>query len=188
MRIIFITGNKHKMEEAAAILHDHDVERLDIDLPEIQSLDPEEIITQKLAVARERLKTDNDVRDTIIMVEDVSFWIGDTGLPGPLIKFFNQTIGRPGLVTFAHAFGTDKARALCCIGILRPGVDTPEFFTGTIEGTVVPPRGESGFGFDPVFIPDGHTKTYAEMLGDEKNAISHRKRALEALEAFLETG
>lgn len=189
MRIIFITGNEHKMREAAAILHSHDVERHDIDLPEIQSLDPKEIITAKLAVARTRLCADNTTdsiaRDAIIMVEDVSFWIGDTGLPGPLIKFFNKTIGRPGLVKFAQAFGTDKARAQCCIGILRPGVDTPEFFTGTVEGTIVPPRGESGFGFDPVFVPESRTTTYAEMQGDEKNAISHRKRALEGLEKFL---
>lgn len=183
MHIIFITGNKHKMEEATAILKGHDVEMLNIDLPEIQSLDPKEIITAKLIVAHER----SNEKDAIIMVEDVSFWIGETGLPGPLIKFFNQTIGRPGLVAFAQAFGTDKARAECNVGVLMPRESAPRFFSDIVPGTIVPPRGESGFGFDPVFVPDGHTKTYAEMLGAEKNAISHRRKALEDLETFLGT-
>lgn len=181
MRIIFITGNKHKVVEAKAILHGHNIEPLDIDLPEIQSLDPKEIITEKLAVARERCGEE----DAIIMVEDVSFWIGETGLPGPFIKFFNSTIGRPGLVKFAAAFDTDKARAECNIGVMMPRESTPRFFTSVVRGTIVPPRGESGFGYDPVFVPEGHNKTYAEMFGPEKNAISHRKKALEALEAFL---
>ncbi len=181
MRILFITGNNHKATEAKAILAEHDVESKALDVPEIQSLDPKEIIRAKLAAARELVEG----RDAVIFVEDVSFWIGDTGLPGPLIKFFYGTIGREGLVRFARAFGTGRARAECNIGVLLPGADEPEFFVGKVEGGIVEPRGESNFGFDPVFVPDGHQKTFAEMTPEEKNAVSHRRLALEALRERL---
>ena len=46
-------------------------------------------------------------------------------------------------------------------------------------------QGESGFGFDPVFIPEGHSKTYAEMSDIEKNSISHRRKALEQVSVWL---
>lgn len=59
-------------------------------------------------------------------------------------------------------------------------------FEGCIKGEITnSPIGESGFGYDPIFIPNGHKKTFAEMTSDEKNAISHRKQALEKLFLFL---
>ena len=183
MRIIFITGNPHKLREAKEILHSHDVEPRELDLPEIQSLDPKEIVAEKLKAARKKVKA----KDAAILVEDVSFWIGSTGLPGPLIKWFIKTVGRSGLVAFARVFGATRARAECNIGVLLPGKRKPHFFTGIVEGRIVGPRGESGFGFDPIFIPDGNTKTYAEMGAEQKNAVSHRRRALAQLEKQLRT-
>lgn len=60
------------------------------------------------------------------------------------------------------------------------------FFDGTIEGTIVPQRrGVEGFGYDPIFIPSGHGKTFAEMTAEEKNAISHRAIAVRKLTDFL---
>lgn len=59
-------------------------------------------------------------------------------------------------------------------------------FEGMVEGSISEERrGDKGFGYDPVFIPEGHTRSFAEMREEEKNAISHRKRALEKLQAFL---
>lgn len=59
-------------------------------------------------------------------------------------------------------------------------------FEGTVEGTILTERhGTGGFGYDPVFLPDGYDKTFAEMTAAEKNAISHRARALEKFAAFL---
>lgn len=59
-------------------------------------------------------------------------------------------------------------------------------FEGVCEGTIAEaPRGEMGFGYDPLFIPDGATKTFAEMNPSEKNAVSHRKRALHQFVTFL---
>lgn len=62
----------------------------------------------------------------------------------------------------------------------------PIFFEGVVEGTIISSkRGTSGFGYDPIFIPDGHTRTYAEMSLQEKSLLSHRAIAVKKLEAYL---
>ena len=63
---------------------------------------------------------------------------------------------------------------------------TFRLYEGEVEGTIANEiRGGNGFGWDVLFIPEGHEKTYAEMSSTEKNAISHRKKALEKLKALL---
>ena len=60
-------------------------------------------------------------------------------------------------------------------------------FEGRVDGTITfPPRGEKGFGYDPIFIPQGYNVTFAQIPAEEKNKISHRARAFEKLLAFLE--
>ncbi|MGJ1364474.1 non-canonical purine NTP diphosphatase [Sphingobacterium spiritivorum] len=62
------------------------------------------------------------------------------------------------------------------------------FFEGAITGTIISERrGTEGFGYDPIFIPDGYDKTFAEMSADEKNGISHRSIAVKALTGFLKS-
>ena len=182
MDILFITGNEGKLKEAQEILSEHTVEGKAMDLPEIQSLELDEIIMEKLAAAAALMMGER----VALIVEDTGLWIGDTGLPGPLIKHFNETIGRDGLVKFSKAFGSDNGRAECHVGLLLPNGRQPKFFAGTVKGTIVDPRGESDFGFDPVFVPEGHERTFAEMTTEEKNAISHRRKALEKVHAFLQ--
>jgi XTP/dITP diphosphohydrolase len=59
-------------------------------------------------------------------------------------------------------------------------------FTGTVTGHIAEnPTGENGFGYDPVFVPDGDTRTFAEMSPDEKSAMSHRTKAFRLLIAFI---
>lgn len=68
-----------------------------------------------------------------------------------------------------------------------PGCEV-HLFEGVTEGTIVPARGPTTFGWDPIFLPDGHEQTYAEMSKEDKNAISHRYRALQKLSAFFGAG
>lgn len=79
-----------------------------------------------------------------------------------------------------------RAAFISVLTLSRP--DQPdEVFEGRCEGTLIwPPRGEKGFGYDPMFVPDGHTKTFAEMSPEEKNTLSHRAKAVEKLHAYLE--
>lgn len=78
-----------------------------------------------------------------------------------------------------------KARFVCCIALTTHDFIT-YFFEGTVNGSIIrEPRGVNGFGYDPVFVPEGEHKTFAEMSDMEKDAISHRGRALFKLREFL---
>ncbi len=175
MSLYFLTGNKDKLKEVQSILND--VIALDVDVPEIQSLDAHEIIRAKLAEAQKH-------HTGAFMVEDTSLYFEAlNGLPGPLIKWFLKTIGSSGLYKLAVAYGNYAAVAKTIVGYSDAERNT-YFFEGMIKGTIVPPRGE-GFGWDPIFQPDGYTKTFGELTREEKNAISMRKIAVEKLRVHL---
>ncbi|MBI5099048.1 MAG: XTP/dITP diphosphatase [Nitrospirae bacterium] len=77
-----------------------------------------------------------------------------------------------------------KARFVCCIAVAS-GDDVKTFF-GYAEGKIGKvPRGKKGFGYDPLFYPEGHSRTFAEMSDEEKNALSHRGKALNKLQEYL---
>ncbi|GAB4026898.1 RdgB/HAM1 family non-canonical purine NTP pyrophosphatase [Spirosoma gilvum] len=78
-----------------------------------------------------------------------------------------------------------KARFITVFTLILQGVEYQ--FEGIIEGHILTePRGDGGFGYDPVFLPDGHDRTFAEMSIEEKNGMSHRSRALAKMIAYLE--
>lgn len=191
MALYFITGNPHKFREAKMLIPE--IELLDIDLPELQSLDGKEIIEAKLKEAMRH-------HDGEFIVEDLGmhFHCID-GLPGPLIKWFITTLKAEGLSDLVHRYEDHGAHIRYLLGYAReadarrPGNSVPEdakagrieFFEIIVEGEIVRPRGRNGFGFDPIFVPEGSDKTYAEMTPDEKNAVSHRGKALRMLKERL---
>lgn len=179
MALYFLTGNKGKLEELQAILGE--VEQLDIDLPEIQEIDPHAIIKAKLEAARAHHKGNFIVEDTSLYLDALN------GLPGPLIKWFMKTVGIDGLYTMAAAFGNFGAEAKTLIGYCSEEGEI-EFFEGAIRGSIVRPRGECGFGWDPIFQPEGKDKTFGELPREEKNQFSMRKLAAEKLRAHLSNG
>jgi XTP/dITP diphosphohydrolase len=84
-------------------------------------------------------------------------------------------------------FGTEKreARFVCCIALALPD-GTIRTFYGYVEGKIgTGPKGTNGFGYDPVFYPEGHSSTFAEMDDHEKDALSHRSKALSELQRYL---
>ena len=79
-----------------------------------------------------------------------------------------------------------RARFVCVIAIAFNG-EVIATFEGEIRGTIgFAPKGENGFGYDPVFIPDGETRTFAELSSEEKNRISHRANAFKKASEFVE--
>jgi XTP/dITP diphosphohydrolase len=81
--------------------------------------------------------------------------------------------------------GERTGRFACCLALAAPGEETI-YFDGTVEGTILhKPRGEEGFGYDPVFYSPELGKAFAEGTRDEKNEVSHRGRALRKLRAYL---
>ncbi|WP_068674538.1 XTP/dITP diphosphatase [Oceanobacillus sp. Castelsardo] len=83
--------------------------------------------------------------------------------------------------------GQRNARFVCVLAIARPNGET-KLVRGECEGRItLSPSGENGFGYDPVFIPDGYQQTMAELESEEKNRISHRSRAMDKLEDLIDT-
>lgn len=170
----FVTGNENKLREMR--VHIPGIEQLDLDLPEIQSLDPHEIIRAKLEAARTHTSED-------IIVEDTSLSFDCMGrLPGPLIKHFITELGARGVSELVLRYDTHTSTARTVIGYASG--DTIEFFEGVVHGRIVKERGETRFGWDGIFEPDGYDRTYAQ-LGDEKHTMSHRTRAIEKFIAYL---
>lgn len=168
-QIYLVTGNQHKLKEWQAMMPDTiQLESVDVDLPEIQSDDATEIVTDKAKRAYE-------IVGKPVVVEDVEAGLEKlNGLPGPLIKFFNAKLGKDALYKLAGKEG-EKATVACTIAYYD-GNETL-VVRGEVNGTVVAPRGDA-FGFDIVFVPEGETQTYAEMGPEKKNKISHRSEAI----------
>mgnify|MGYP000548382432 CR=1 FL=1 len=119
------------------------------------------------------------------MVEDTSLYLDClNGLPGPLIKWFLETIGNDGLFRIVDKFGNAKAEAKTIIGYAKSHEEI-YFFEGIVKGQIVSPRGETKFGWDPIFPTEGYSQTFAEMSAEEKNAISQRRRAFERLKSLM---
>jgi inosine triphosphate pyrophosphatase len=172
MSIYFITGNKNKFEEAKAVLPE--LEMLEIDLPEIQEVNSEEIIKAKLLEALKHQEGEFVVEDTSLSFECLN------GLPGPFIKWFLQEIGNEGLFNLVAKMGNNKAEAKTMVGYAK-NKDEIKFFEGSIKGQIVKPEVETNFGWDPIFKPEGKEMTFAEMTKDEKNELSMRRKAFEKL-------
>ena len=172
----FITSNKGKLAEVRLFFPD--VEVLHLDLPEVQSLDSKEIIQNKLQEALKHIEGCVLVEDTAVYSEVLK------GLPGPLIKWFKETLGPQGLYEMLNKLGNTRVMARTTAGYATSTGDM-HFFEGEVKGCFVEPRGENGFGWDVIFKPDGYECTFAELSREEKNKISMRRQALQKLKDFL---
>lgn len=175
--LTFITGNAAKAEQLSRHL-DFSVQHRKIHLPEIQSLSLEEIVAYK---AHEAYKLTN----TPVLVEDSSLIFAAMGkLPGPLIKWFLESLEEDGLCKLLDCYETREAVARVLFGYYDG--KSLELFDGSMHGTIADtPRGNAGFGWDPIFIPKGHTKTWGEMDTEKQKETSMRRIALKKLESFL---
>lgn len=150
-----------------------------LDLPELQSLDPEEIVTHK---AREAYKVINRP----VLVEDSSLTFNALGrLPGPLIKWFLTELKREGLCQLLNSYSDRSARAEARFALYDG--QTIHIFEGKVDGLIADaPRGQVGMGWDSIFIPEGCHESWGEMSEERLLATSMRQIALRKLKAFLE--
>lgn len=176
--LIFVTGNEHKLTEARAILN-FQIESSPLDLDEIQSIQIEDVIEDKAKRAYEILKRP-------LIVEDVGLYIEQwDNFPGALIKWVNKHLGAKFIASKLDVDKTRNVIAKCGIGY-HDG-EKVHTFIGEVKGTIAKePQGESGFGFDPIFIAEGYDKSMAELGKDEKNKISWRALAFNKLKEFFE--
>ena len=152
---VYVTGNEQKARYFADMIG-LPIERVAVDVSEIQSLSLREIVEHKAKEAYELLQQP-------VIVEDTALWFSALGnLPGPLIKWFLQELDADGLCQLLNSFTDRSARAGAAIAVYD-GVDMT-VFESEIEGSIVDePKGASGFGWNMIFIPDGSDKTLGEM-------------------------
>ncbi|KAM7194779.1 Inosine triphosphate pyrophosphatase-like protein [Naviculisporaceae sp. PSN 640] len=174
----FITGNANKLREVKEILEPAiQVESQTLDLIEIQGT-LEEVTLDKCRRAADLIQGPVLVEDTCLCFDALN------GLPGPYIKWFLTSLGHDGLNNLLAAYPDNKgAKAVCTFGYSAGPGHEPILFQGITQGKIVPPRGPTNFGWDPIFEYEG--ATYAEMEKSQKNAVSHRGKALAKLREWF---
>jgi len=181
LRLGFVTTNPNKLREAQLVVSRYGIELYPVTVRkiEIQSDSLEEIAVYAAKKAFE------EVRQPLI-VEDAGLFIDAlNGFPGPYSSYVYRTIGVRGVLKLMEGVENRRARFVAVVA-LALSLDRIEVFRGVVEGTIsYEPRGSGGFGFDPIFVPEGFDKTFAEMSTEEKCAVSHRARAFEAMARWL---
>ena len=117
-----------------------------------------------------------------IMIDDSGLFIDALkGFPGIYSSYVFKTIGNDGILRLMDGVKNRAARFECCIGFMRPGGE-PFIAKGVAPGSIASEKaGSGGFGYDPIFVPEGYGKTYAQFEIKEKNRVSHRGRAIASL-------
>ncbi|MCT9094479.1 XTP/dITP diphosphatase [Haloarchaeobius sp. HME9146] len=170
MTIRFVTSNEGKVREACEYLGTDAVEQVNYDYLEVQSDDLADIAAHGAREAYEQLDSDEPV-----LVDDAGLFLDAfDGFPGPYSSYVEDTVGVERVYELTDLQENDRAYFRTVLAYYD-GEETTTF-EGAVPGRIVAPRGEGGFGYDPIFEHDG--KTMAEMSTEEKNAISHRGRAL----------
>lgn len=208
--LVFASNNAHKLEEIRAILgNDFDIKSLsDIgcydDIPETGATFRDNAL-QKARYVKEHFGYDCFADDSGLEVDSLNgepgvfsaryaAKNGHTPLPADkdnanmdtlLQKLFSLSASQT-TSTAANAQPMWKACFRTCIALIYAGEE--HFFDGIVKGHIIPEkRGTGGFGYDPIFIPEGYDKTFAELGNDVKNGISHRARAVAELVKFLKS-
>ncbi|MFY9117033.1 MAG: RdgB/HAM1 family non-canonical purine NTP pyrophosphatase [Bacteroidales bacterium] len=188
MELLFATANLHKYREVQTILG-----------PSVSIIMPSSLGFEGDIPETGLTFEDNALQKAFFLWEKfhIPCFADDSGLEVDALN------GAPGVYSarYAGANGNDRknvekllhalkdspvrtARFRCVIAFIQQGM--PALFEGVVEGLITgEPRGDRGFGYDPVFIPNGYDITFAQMTEEAKNAISHRKRALEKMSLIL---
>jgi XTP/dITP diphosphohydrolase len=188
MELIFATYNKHKLQEAKGILGTSCslISPSDIDINEDIPENENTLEANALIKARyiwQRCGKNCFADDTGLEVESLS------GAPGVRSARFagEECDSRKNILKLLKELNgkeNRRARFRTSVALILEGKEF--LFEGILSGRIVEqPSGEGGFGYDPVFIPDGYTKTLAELSFEEKNLISHRAVALRNLSVFI---
>lgn len=177
--IIFATGNKDKLREAEDILGIK-VKGTELEVDEIQSLDPVKVAIAKARACYQKLKKPIFIEDTSLSFE------GFKGLPGTYINDFYKALGNEGLTELLNGKSRKAIAQVTLVYIESKNLE--HIFVGQVKGYIAEkPRGDKGWGWDPVFIPEGSSKTFGEMEEKEKNKYSMRAKALKLFKKWLLT-
>lgn len=182
MKLYFVTGNFNKLREVqqiiGSLLPSVKIEGVNLKVVERQLDSLEEIAAEAAREAFVKLRRPLFVEDSGLFIEALN------GFPGPYSSYVYRTLGCKGVLKLMEGVENRRASFKSAIALCS----APEkilVFTGVAEGEMATEERGGGWGFDPIFIPkEGGGLTYGE-LGVAKNEVSHRRRALEGLAAYL---
>ena len=180
MRIVLATGNQGKVAEIRDLLADHDV------VPRPEMDDPVEDGETLLDNARIKARAVVDATGESAVADDTGLFVDALDdAPGVHTAYYKDgTSFAHGYDRVLHELGDrdDREATWRTIALLLHPDGTEVVAEGTCTGSIArAARGEAGFGYDPVFVPDGESRTFAEMTKADKNAVSHRGAAFRAL-------
>jgi len=195
MTLIFASNNQHKIEELKAFCNNESGSNrtgivslkeagIDIDIPEPHNT-LEENASEKSWTIYNLTGKDCFSEDTGLEVEALN---GEPGVRSARyageMRSFKDNIEK--VLDKLSSHSNKKARFRAVISLIIGGKETR--FEGVCNGKIIDsPRGSEGFGYDPIFIPDGSSRTFAEMSLEEKNQFNHRTKAAAKLVAYLQT-
>ena len=193
-RLLVATHNPGKLDEMRMLFAPHGIEI--VGSAEMGLEEPEETETTFLANALIKARSAVAASGLPVLADDSGIMVDALGgAPGVYTADWAETgSGRDFDMAMARTWNElEKLAApdprwakFCCTLVLMWPDGHYETFEGVAPGHLVwPTRGAHGHGYDPMFIPDGHDRTFAEMSADEKNEISHRAAAMRKLEAAL---
>jgi non-canonical purine NTP pyrophosphatase (RdgB/HAM1 family) len=164
--VTFITGNQRKADFLAKFLG-YPIDHKKVELDEVQSLDFKKVAEHKVHAAYEIMKTP-------VLIEDMGLSFNALGkLPGTFTKWFYDEIGLEKMCRLLDNYQDKSGLAQICFAYFDG--QNIEFFEGKLAGKIANhPKGSGGFGFDPIFIPDGQNKALAEMNDEETEKFSLR--------------
>ena len=179
MKVLFATSNRHKFSEAETILNSFGIKISHecVSPPEIQADDCAQVAESS---AREIFALLNKP----VFVEDSGLFVRAlNGLPGPFSSWFDKKIGCQGVLKLLKGARDRRAEFVSAVAFMdQRGL---RVFQGRVPGRIaLRQRGKAGFGFDPIFIPQGSSRTFAEDAA-LKNRVSHRAKSLEKLAKWL---
>ena len=169
--LFFVSSNTHKFEEAQRILSNLGLEinLFKTTLEEIQSNSIGEIAKRKALDAFSKLEKPVIIEDDGLFIDSLG------GFPGPYSSYVYDTIGNKGIIRLLENIEFRDAKFVAIIAYWN-GIDDVQIFESSISGKISSFIEKGGWGYDPIFIPDGELKTYANV--SDKDRLSHRAASL----------
>lgn len=178
--LYFVTTNRGKFQDIARFIPD--LIQIDVELPEVQDLNPQSVVEAKIREARKVAP------DCHILVEDTSVHLDClNGLPGPFIKWFIHRLGLDGFHALTQKYKNSSVLAKCTIGFSANTQDY-QFFEGSLLGSLIaPPEGIVSGAWDEIFAPAGYSQSFAQLSFEVRKQLHPRYVAAEKLKKYLST-
>lgn len=178
-KLVFVTQNQNKVNDARKLLPEFDIQHIDFVVPEIQSLDVKEIIEYKLKYAYEQVKQPCFVMDASLELDCLN------GFPGPFVKwYFSKTVGAEKTCQIGNLLNQRGCKWTTVLGYFDG--KNSHFIEESVKGSLPEaPRGENGYDWDVIFIPEGQDKTFAQMTFEQKQKYALTTKLLTGLKELV---